>query len=57
MPFLLQNSFLLQKKPLTALIISLGLGASAAQAQTAYNDAWWSSPNNNTNFVDQFNGR
>nr|ACR23657.1 cellulase [bacterium enrichment culture clone CelA12] len=56
MPFLLQNSFLLKKKPLTALVISLGLCASAAQAQTAYNDAWWSSPNSNTNFVDHFNG-
>jgi hypothetical protein len=48
--------FLLQKQPLTAVIISLGLGASATQAQTAYNDAWWASPNANTSFVDQFDG-
>jgi hypothetical protein len=43
-------------KPLTTLIIGLGLGASATQAQTAYNDPWWASPSNNTSFVDQFDG-
>lgn len=27
-----------------------------ASAQTAYNDAWWATPNANADFVDQFDG-
>lgn len=34
----------------------LSLGALGAQAQTAYNDAWWATPNANADFIDQFNG-
>ena len=34
----------------------LGLASVTVQAQTAYNDPWWATPNTNADFIDQFNG-
>lgn len=49
----MQHQLQKSRRPLAALLAAVSLMAGAAQA-TDYNDAFWASPNANTDFLDQF---